>query len=194
MVYEEGHGLRGYSNSGVHRRFLRRLNEVLPEGFRPIVVGEAGFRICWFKEMEALGSAWVGRVRGDVKVRGWGGEWMAARALYGEATPAAQSLGSWGRSLSAASARYCLTYVLIQFVLLPDNTFLSFPVHHDDYANLSHSSNDLRLRSRSGRFLVRAGRPVDNGHRPRRTVRESGSGSSESSGTHCRCAPVVNER
>jgi len=40
-----------------------------------------------------------------------------------------------------------LTYVLIQFVFLPDNTFLSFPVHHDDYAILSHtSSNDLRLR------------------------------------------------
>lgn len=39
-----------------------------------------------------------------------------------------------------------LTYVLIQFVFLPDNTFLSFPVHHDDYANLSHTSNDLRLR------------------------------------------------
>lgn len=40
------------------------MNEVLPEGCRPIVVSEAGFRICWFKEVAALGSAWVGAYAG----------------------------------------------------------------------------------------------------------------------------------
>lgn len=65
-------------------------------------------------------------------------------AAYGEATSTAQSLGSWGTLGSLAAV--LLTYVLIQFVFLPDNTFLSFPFHHDDYDNLSHTSNDLRLR------------------------------------------------
>lgn len=113
VLYEEVHGLRRYNHPGVHRRFLRRLQEVLPPGCRPIVVSDAGFRISWFKAVEALGWAWVGRIRGAVKVRRGGGEWMAAKALHGLATPTAQALG--GVELGQRQAHGCSLYLVRRY-------------------------------------------------------------------------------
>ena len=39
------------------------VKSVLPEGCRPIVVTDAGFRGPWFRDVEALGWDWVGRIR-----------------------------------------------------------------------------------------------------------------------------------
>ena len=43
-IYEEVHPMRGYNNARTHRRFLRRLHSIVPEGCQPIVVTDAGFR------------------------------------------------------------------------------------------------------------------------------------------------------
>ena len=66
-IYEEVHPMGSYNNAGTHRRFLHRLQSVLPEGCRPIVVTDAGFRGPWFRDVEALGWDWVGRIRNRIK-------------------------------------------------------------------------------------------------------------------------------
>lgn len=39
-----------------------------PEGCRPILVADAGFRSTWFMQVEAIGWHWVGRIRGRTLV------------------------------------------------------------------------------------------------------------------------------
>ena len=68
-VYEEVHPLSRYNSSKTHRRFLERLNAVLPEGCQPIIITDAGFRGPWFRAVEALGWDWIGRVRNEIKYR-----------------------------------------------------------------------------------------------------------------------------
>lgn len=82
-LYEEVHPQRTAQSPTVHRRFLRRLQQVLPAQCRPIVVSDAGFRCPWFTEVEALGWRWVGRVRNHVCVkRSAHSPWQALSALW----------------------------------------------------------------------------------------------------------------
>ncbi len=93
-VYEEVHPLASYNSPRTHRRFLRRLKTVLPEGCRPILVTDAGFRGPWFREVERLGWDWVGRVRNQVKYCIEGTEtWRPTARLYRTATPRARHVG-----------------------------------------------------------------------------------------------------
>lgn len=46
------------------RQFLERLRSVIPEGVKPILVTDAGFRTPWFMAVNAMGWDWVGRLRG----------------------------------------------------------------------------------------------------------------------------------
>ena len=62
-IYEEVHPMRRYNNARAHRQFLQRLHAMLPQGCRPIIVTDAGFRGPWFRDVEALGWDWVGRIR-----------------------------------------------------------------------------------------------------------------------------------
>jgi hypothetical protein len=68
-IYEEVHPLKRYNSPKTHRRFLERLAAVVPEGCRPIIISDAGFRGPWFRAVEALGWDWIGRVRNVVKYR-----------------------------------------------------------------------------------------------------------------------------
>lgn len=93
-LYEEVHPLASYNSPRTHRRFLRRLKQVLPEGCCPILVTDAGFRGPWFREVENLGWDWVGRVRNQVKYCLEGTEtWHPTAGLYRIATPRARHLG-----------------------------------------------------------------------------------------------------
>ena len=56
-IYEEAHPMRRYNNARAHGQFLQRLHAVLPQGYRPIIVTDAGFRGPWFRD--DVGS-WVG--------------------------------------------------------------------------------------------------------------------------------------
>lgn len=63
-IYEEVHPETLQGNAKVHRRFLRKLRSLLPEGVCPIVITDAGFHAPWFAEVRALGWDYVGRLRG----------------------------------------------------------------------------------------------------------------------------------
>ena len=76
----------------MHR--IPQLQSILPEGCRPIVVSDAGFRGPWFRDVEALGWDWVGRIRNRIKyLRPETGRWCFIYSLYREATARVRHIG-----------------------------------------------------------------------------------------------------
>jgi hypothetical protein len=96
-VYEEVHPTAKLGSPRVEAEFLERLKALLPTGVCPVLVTDAGFRVPWFRAVEALGWHWVGRVRHRAHVRflksPHANDWIAAKALYTRATARAVSLG-----------------------------------------------------------------------------------------------------
>lgn len=68
-LYAECHGLKFNANPRVQRRFLEKLRTLLPEGCRPIVVTDAGFKTPWCQAVEEMGWDFVTRIRGRTKIR-----------------------------------------------------------------------------------------------------------------------------
>jgi hypothetical protein len=82
-VYEEVHCQRKQQSPRVHRRFLKRLKQLLPPGSCPIILTDAGFRCPWFRQVETLGWHWIGRVRNRVYVKGAAGtDWQLTKSLF----------------------------------------------------------------------------------------------------------------
>ena len=93
-LYEEIHPLAHFANPRVHRAFLLQLQALLPEGVKPILVTDAGFRVPWFKTVERLGWHWIGRIRNRDFVRPLGAEaWRGCKTLYAQANARARALG-----------------------------------------------------------------------------------------------------
>lgn len=96
-VYEEVHPLAMLGSPRVEAAFLGRLKALLPEGARPILLADAGFRVPWFREVEALGWHFVARVRHRSRVKflnaSHSSRWIASKKLYARATARAVSLG-----------------------------------------------------------------------------------------------------
>lgn len=64
-LYEEVFPKRLENNPDVHRRFLKKLQKILPHMCFPILITDAGFCNPWFKSVEKLGWDYIGRVRGS---------------------------------------------------------------------------------------------------------------------------------
>lgn len=62
-LYQEVHPLSTKEKPAVHKRFLYTLSLLLPPNCQPVIVTDAGFKTPWFKQVEALGWYFVGRVR-----------------------------------------------------------------------------------------------------------------------------------
>lgn len=97
-VYEEVHPTSKLASPRIEAAFLRRLQTLLPAGIRPILVTDAGFRVPWFRAVEALGWHWVGRVRHRSRVMFIDSsrqdqDWIASKSLYERATARPIALG-----------------------------------------------------------------------------------------------------
>jgi hypothetical protein len=96
-VYEEVHPEAKKHNRQVQTAFLRRLQKLLPPDAHPILVTDAGFRVPWFRAVEAMGWHWVGRVRDRARVRRLDSAgtraWFPCKTLYAQASTRAHSLG-----------------------------------------------------------------------------------------------------
>ncbi|MGH8522192.1 MAG: IS4 family transposase [Gammaproteobacteria bacterium] len=78
----------------VHAQFLQALQKMLPPHCRPIIITDAGFRTPWFKQVEALGWDWVGRIRNRHEVQLSGEtQWIPCKSLYDKATATPKALG-----------------------------------------------------------------------------------------------------
>lgn len=80
------------------KRFLQRLQAILPADCRPLLVTDAGFRAPWCRAVEALGWRWLTRLRHrtlvkPVAVPDRPEEWVGCKALYQLAPATARDLG-----------------------------------------------------------------------------------------------------
>jgi len=92
-LYQEVHPEKNQGKHRIHQRFLRRFHSLLPEGCRPIVVTDAGFRSNWFDAVLRQGWDYVGRVRHRSCVSEPSGDWVPAKALHSKAGLRARDLG-----------------------------------------------------------------------------------------------------
>jgi hypothetical protein len=93
-LYEEVHTVKSKEKPKTHQRFLQQLKALLPPACRPILVTDAGFRTPWFKQVEALGWDWVGRIRNRHEVQLPGEEeWIPCKSVYPQATSTPKTLG-----------------------------------------------------------------------------------------------------
>lgn len=92
-LYEEVHAREAYSNTDVQKQFLKRIAEILPEECKPIVISDAGFRSCFYREVEALGWNWIGRIRHRDMIKREGEPWNYVDLLHAQATMRAQDFG-----------------------------------------------------------------------------------------------------
>jgi hypothetical protein len=64
------------------KKFLRRLSALLPDGVRPILVTDAGFRTPWLRLVSKFGWYYVGRLRGRTRLQIEDGAWFDNRELH----------------------------------------------------------------------------------------------------------------
>lgn len=108
-VHEEVHPMRLQGSRKVQREFLLTLRMLLPEGVRPIVITDAGFRGRWFQEVERLHWHWVGRIRGRTLIEMTPRGWQPCNTLYPAARATPQDLGERRIArTNPVSARLCL--------------------------------------------------------------------------------------
>ena len=93
-LYEQVHTIKTKEKRCTHQTFLEQLKCLLPADCKPVVITDAGFRTTWFKQIEALGWNWVGRIRNRHHMR-WkqGGKWFHAKRCYEKATKQPKLLG-----------------------------------------------------------------------------------------------------
>jgi hypothetical protein len=96
VIYEEVHPTKQYGVASVHRNFMATLRTILPSHCQPVIITDAGFRAPWFKMLNQLGFAWIGRIRNRDKVRALGERaWQGCKQLYPGATGRACDLGDF---------------------------------------------------------------------------------------------------
>lgn len=91
-LYEEVHPEKLLGSMSVHRKFIRRLSKLIPEGVTPIITTDAGFKVPWYKPVEEQGWFWLGRVRGNSKIK-LSTQWLTVDQLFSQATVKPRHLG-----------------------------------------------------------------------------------------------------
>jgi hypothetical protein len=66
-LYEEVHPENTMGNSKIQSDFLKTLSHIIPKNCAPVIYTDAGFKVPWFKEIQALGWHWLARTRGLIK-------------------------------------------------------------------------------------------------------------------------------
>jgi hypothetical protein len=94
-VYERIYPIKRINSPIAEREFLALLAQVIPDGVRPIVVTDAGFRSGWFRAVAGYGWDYIGRVRNNVKVCSSETNWHACATLHAEAGRRAEDLGAY---------------------------------------------------------------------------------------------------
>jgi len=92
-IYEEVHPEIKHTSHQVHESFIANLKAILPQRAQPIICTDAGFKIPWFKAIEAQGWYWLARTRGTVKCQLQGeNTWSYVSKCHQLALPIASEL------------------------------------------------------------------------------------------------------
>lgn len=93
-IYEESHHQCNEGNPHVQKRFLMRLKTILPRHCHPIIVTDAGFRTPWFRQVEAMGWDFVGRVGGHMMLSNKDEhDWLRVEQIFAQAMSRGRYLG-----------------------------------------------------------------------------------------------------
>lgn len=93
-LYEEVHPEKKSCTHKVHLRFLKKLQGMLKDDCKPIIVTDAGFHSNWFEAVFALGWDYVGRIRGNKHYRSQTSTtWSPIVSLHKQATGTPNYLG-----------------------------------------------------------------------------------------------------
>jgi hypothetical protein len=112
-IYAEVHPESVLGQARVQARFLRNLRDVLPKGCTPTIITDAGFHGPFFREVQALGWAFVGRLRTNGKMSPLGSNlWFSVKDLYSRAILRARDLGTF--RLYRTRRRFDVRLVLIR--------------------------------------------------------------------------------
>src|SRR5690606_167616 len=91
-IYEKVHRQEGSPQA--QQQLLDLLETFLPEGCRPILVTDAGFRVPWFRAVQAKGWDYVGRIRQNAHYRPEApAAWLPVDRLYARTSRRPQALG-----------------------------------------------------------------------------------------------------
>ncbi|WP_434341569.1 IS4 family transposase [Motilimonas cestriensis] len=94
VLYERTFEFKHYNSPRSHQRFLDELKQVMPPNCTPILITDAGYRNTWFRQVEALGWYWLGRLRGEVGVKLAKQGWLSNKSFFTKANTQPQHLGS----------------------------------------------------------------------------------------------------
>ena len=93
-LYEEVHIEKKLGTKKVHDEFLRKLKTLLPNQCKPIIITDAGFYNDWFKQINALGWDFIGRVRAKKYFRKTKEEaWQLTSSLFSKASSKPENIG-----------------------------------------------------------------------------------------------------
>ncbi len=88
--------LKNYTSPKVHKLFLKKLKEMLPQNCKPIIITDSGFRNPWFKLVLSFGWDYIGRIRQNTTCRKIDeNEWVPIKSLYLLARKKATYLGQF---------------------------------------------------------------------------------------------------
>lgn len=95
-MYEKIYGVDEKEKPASHNAFMLTLKTMLPDGCKPIIVSDAGFRVPWFELVESLGWDFVGRVRNKTMCKKTHEpEWVLIKTLYQHASVIPTNLGHY---------------------------------------------------------------------------------------------------
>ena len=94
-LLEQVYGNDEKEKPAIHKQFMTRLKSLLPDGCRPIIVSDAGFRVPWFRLVESLGFDYVGRVRNRTFCRQSEQSWQPIKMLYAKANTRPKNIGAF---------------------------------------------------------------------------------------------------
>lgn len=95
-LFEKVYARERMGQPKAQREFLQALARVVPAAVRPIIVTDAGFRSDWFREVQALGWHFIGRLRNNTHVRSMRQRrWRGCSSLHASATSKPVDLGSF---------------------------------------------------------------------------------------------------
>lgn len=91
----------------IERQFLEQLRSILPEGVKPIIVTDAGFKRPWFRAVQEMGWDYLGRVRAGTRYvqLGVGNPTVRISDLHQQASTKAALRGCGARQETASTLR-----------------------------------------------------------------------------------------
>ena len=93
-LLEEIHPLKRKEKPEIHRLFIHKLLDILPNHCKPIIVTDAGFRNPWFKLIRSIGWDFLGRVRQRTHCKRLSDStWYPNKNLHSQAKLKANHLG-----------------------------------------------------------------------------------------------------